>query len=280
MHLYTLRNIFQYTLFIFFISSCTGIDESETESNTTDKVIGIVTIPGNSQSKVAINLDLLSISFDGAVSTKTISSDNIMFVPSIDFSLDKSLLTTRGLLLLIVNNELIPNTTYNAVISGIQDMNGKLIPNNNWQFTTSAVEDLLAPTAPANLTTSGTIQSTSVSLTWGASTDENQLGGYRILRDSNVLAITTGTSFTDSTVSANQNYQYQIVAFDLAQNTSGSNTLSVTTPALPAQQDTQAPTTPTSLRLASGGLTSSSAELLWNASTDNIAVSGYRIIRN
>lgn len=42
--------------------------------------------------------------------------------------------------------------------------------------------------------------------------------------------------------------------------------------------DTQAPTTPTNLRKA--GATSTSASLRWNASSDNVAVAGYRIYRN
>lgn len=42
--------------------------------------------------------------------------------------------------------------------------------------------------------------------------------------------------------------------------------------------DTQAPTVPTNLR--STGATSSSLSLAWNASTDNIAVTGYDVVRN
>jgi len=51
-----------------------------------------------------------------------------------------------------------------------------------------------------------------------------------------------------------------------------------TTPEEPVA-DTTAPSTPSNLRTATGSPTSSSVQLLWNASTDNVAVSGYRVMR-
>ena len=65
-------------------------------------------------------------------------------------------------------------------------------------------------------------------------------------------------------------------ALDAAGNVSAqSNAASATTQATP---DTTAPTTPTGL--AATAISSSRIGLSWSASTDNVAVTGYRVYRN
>ncbi len=67
-------------------------------------------------------------------------------------------------------------------------------------------------------------------------------------------------------------------------NPTGTATLTVTDqappppPPPPPSGDTASPTTPTSLRAT--GVTSSSVSLAWNASTDNVGVTGYQVFRN
>jgi len=101
--------------------------------------------------------------------------------------------------------------------------------------------DVLAPSAPTNLIVNGAVQSNSVSIVWDASTDNVAVAGYRIFRDNSLLAEITQTRYTDNTVSESQRYQYQVVAFDAAQNTA-SVTLTVNTPASTPASDNELPT--------------------------------------
>jgi chitinase/chitodextrinase len=135
--------------------------------------------------------------------------------------------------------------------------------------------DTTPPSVPANLA-NGTVTSSSVPLTWSASTDNVGVTGYKIFRGGSQIATSAGTSYTDNSVTASSTYSYQVAAVDGAGNTSGMSTaLSVSTPAPPS--DTQAPTVPTNL--AAGTITASSVALSWTASTDNVGIAGYKVYR-
>jgi len=89
--------------------------------------------------------------------------------------------------------------------------------------------DTQAPTAPTGLT-SPSKTSSSVTLSWNASSDNVGVTGYRIYRGGAGVATSSGTSFTDSGLSSSTSYTYTVRAFDAAGNESAaSNSLSVTT---------------------------------------------------
>jgi len=96
--------------------------------------------------------------------------------------------------------------------------------------------DTTAPSAPSNLTASG-VTSSSVNLSWSPSTDNVGVTGYDVLRAPGTSGGTftsvgsaTGTSFSNSGLSASTSYRYQVRARDAAGNTSAvSNTVTVTT---------------------------------------------------
>ncbi|WP_407945738.1 GH32 C-terminal domain-containing protein [Paenibacillus puerhi] len=139
----------------------------------------------------------------------------------------------------------------------------------------SGPSDTQAPSAPTNLASSSKT-STSVSLTWTASTDNVGVTGYNIYRGGTKIGTSAATSYTDSGLNASTAYTYTVKAVDAAGNESAaSNSLSVTTNAGAA--DTQAPSAPTNL--ASSSKTSTSVSLTWTASTDNVGVTGYNIYR-
>ncbi|MCR2806561.1 fibronectin type III domain-containing protein [Paenibacillus soyae] len=104
--------------------------------------------------------------------------------------------------------------------------------------------DSQAPTAPTGLT-SPSKTSSSVSLSWTASTDNVGVTGYEIYRGGTLAGSTTGaTSFNVTGLSPSTTYSFTVKARDAAGNVSAaSSALSVTTNA-PAG-DTQAPTAPT-----------------------------------
>jgi chitinase len=89
--------------------------------------------------------------------------------------------------------------------------------------------DTTPPSAPTNLAASATTSS-SVSLSWSASTDNVGVTGYQIFRGSTNVATSTGTSFTDTGLAASTTYTYTVKARDAAGNVSAaSNQISATT---------------------------------------------------
>ncbi|WP_214102736.1 glycosyl hydrolase family 18 protein [Acrocarpospora catenulata] len=135
--------------------------------------------------------------------------------------------------------------------------------------------DTTAPSVPGNLRSTG-VTSSSVSLAWDASTDNVGVTGYLIYRGGTLVTTVTGTTYTDTGRAASTSYTYQVRARDAANNQSGlSNSVTATTSGTGG--DTTAPSVPGNLR--STGVTSSSVSLAWNASTDNVGVTGYLIYR-
>jgi endo-1,4-beta-xylanase len=146
----------------------------------------------------------------------------------------------------------------------------------------SGTPDTTAPSTPSGVT--ATTTSSSVSLTWTASTDNVGVTGYQVLRAAGAsggsfsqVGTSTTNSFTNTGLSASTTYRYQVRATDAAGNVSSvSSTVTATTQS-GGTGDTTAPSAPSNLAVAS--TTSSSASLTWTASTDNVGVTGYQVLR-
>jgi uncharacterized repeat protein (TIGR03806 family) len=144
---------------------------------------------------------------------------------------------------------------------------------------TLAVADTTPPTVPGNLTATA-LTSSSIRLNWTASTDAGTgVAGYRVTQNGTLLAATyTGVTATITGLAANTLYTYTVTAVDQANppnESAASNTASATTP---GGTDTTAPSVPTNV--AAAAQSSTSIRVTWTASTDNVAVAGYRIFRN
>ncbi len=138
-----------------------------------------------------------------------------------------------------------------------------------------STEDTQAPTVPTSLASSNVTQTT-LTLGWTASIDNVGVTGYDIYRNGTLFASSATNAYNVTGLVASTSYSFYVKAKDAAGNISGaSNTINVTTS---AAVDTQAPSIPTSL--ASSNVTVSSVSLSWNASTDNVGVTGYDIYRN
>ncbi|MGW2824485.1 carbohydrate binding domain-containing protein [Streptomyces sp. NPDC001443] len=91
--------------------------------------------------------------------------------------------------------------------------------------------DTQAPTAPTGLTSTGKTSS-SVSLSWGASTDNTGVTAYDVYSGSNKVLSVSGTSATVGGLAASTAYTFTVKARDAAGNTSAaSNAVTVTTSA-------------------------------------------------
>jgi chitodextrinase/lysophospholipase L1-like esterase len=138
--------------------------------------------------------------------------------------------------------------------------------------------DTLPPTTPG--TPTATVTCGSALLNWTASTDNIGVTGYEIWAASGSAGgtfVQIGTSTTTSFRTSGAGIaRYQIRARDAAGNVSPfTPPVPVNVPACP--NDTQPPTVPGTP--TTSGLTSTSVTLSWSASTDNLGVAGYDILR-
>ncbi len=145
--------------------------------------------------------------------------------------------------------------------------------------------DTQAPDVPQNLTAVAN-STTQVSLTWSVASDNGggTVSGYKLYRDGALLiTIASGTSYTDTGLSANTAYSYRVSAFDNAtpaNESAQSPAVSVTTPVSPPPGDTSPPTVPQNL--SANAVSENRVDLSWSASTDvgGGSVVGYRIYRD
>src|SRR5262249_62249293 len=113
--------------------------------------------------------------------------------------------------------------------------------------------------------------STSVALTWTASTDNVGVTGYHVFDGATQVGTSATTSFTVTGLAPSSTHTYTAQAVDAANNVSAaSNAVTVTTD--PPVVDTTPPTPPTNLPVPA--TTSPTASLSWTASTGNGRVTG------
>jgi chitodextrinase len=166
---------------------------------------------------------------------------------------------------------LAPNTSYSYTITA-NDAAGNA-SSQSTTLNTSTVPDTTAPNPPTGLT-APTKTMTSIDLSWTAPTDNVGVTGYKIFRGGTQIGTSANATFSDTGLTPNTQYSYTVAATDAATNTSAqSSALVVST--LP---DTLAPSVPTSLN--SPSQTNTTLNLAWTGSTDNVAVTVYKIFRN
>ena len=136
--------------------------------------------------------------------------------------------------------------------------------------------DTIAPSVPGVLA-GRAIDANTVSLTWNPSTDNVGVSGYYVYRNGALIAtVASGNGYTDNTAAPSTTYSYAVTAFDAAANASGlSAAASVTTP---AKIDNLPPTVPAGL--VKSGTTDTATTIGWTASTDNVGVTAYLVLRN
>jgi chitodextrinase len=168
---------------------------------------------------------------------------------------------------------LVPLKTYCVRVYAV-NVNGRSSASNTvGPRTIAPVPDTVPPSAPTGLIATAASESR-VNLSWQPSTDTNGIASYQILEQQVLVATVSGTLTTHSITGlppASQHI-YSVRAVDAAGNMSTESApASVTT-----LGDTTAPSIPGNLTAT---VMTTSACLTWSAATDNIAVQGYRIVR-
>lgn len=134
-------------------------------------------------------------------------------------------------------------------------------------------QDVMEPQPVSYLKKAG-VSATTVTLSYGGTQDESGIGGYEIYRDGVRIGVTSQNTYTDSGLTVQQEYTYQVYPYDREGNIAKTSPeLVVTTLA-----DVVAPETPGQpwVSRRSG----SAITLAWEASSDNVAVAGYRVYRD
>jgi chitodextrinase len=106
---------------------------------------------------------------------------------------------------------------------------------------TTTMLDTIPPTAPASLSAApGDAQ---VALSWGASTDNVAVAGYRVYRDGVQIGQASSTSFNDTGLTDGTAYTYYVVAYDAAGNVSSPSATVSATPTSAASSGGSGPQT-------------------------------------
>jgi chitodextrinase len=143
--------------------------------------------------------------------------------------------------------------------------------------TFALATDKQRPKTPTGLRATAA-SSSEIDLSWAASSDNKAVTGYVIYRDQLKLTTVPGTrtAYHDTGLEPSTDYVYTVQAVDAAANASlQSRPTKART--LPPADDVK-PSTPAGFRAAANG--SSEIDLTWTASTDNVAVTGYLIMRD
>lgn len=166
---------------------------------------------------------------------------------------------------------LTPITAYNYTIRAVDAAGNDSAPSNAYEVTTAY--DTTAPSVPANLQ-SLTQTDTTITLSWDTSTDNVAVASYDVYRNGQLITTTAATGYTDTGLNVETGYSYTIRATDTSDNNSDQSLiLSIST--LP---DEIPPATPANL--VASDATVNAIVLTWDAATDDVAVTDYRLYRN
>ncbi|MFP5392693.1 MAG: carbohydrate binding domain-containing protein, partial [Gammaproteobacteria bacterium] len=126
------------------------------------------------------------------------------------------------------DSALSPSTPYTYTVVAVDAAGNASQPSPPLNTTTKAI-DTIPPTAPGQPAASAVTSST-LSLSWAASTDNYGVSEYQILRNGAQVGTSKNTGFADSGLSPSTDYSYTVTAKDAAGNVSPVSTArSVTT---------------------------------------------------
>ncbi|HEY4391177.1 MAG TPA: glycosyl hydrolase family 18 protein [Paenibacillus sp.] len=171
------------------------------------------TAPGNLS---ASNVTTTSITLQWTAST-----DNVSVTEYVIYQGTASIGNVSGTTLSFTHTGLTPDTTYSYTVKA-KDAAGNVSPSSNSisvKTNAANVPDTQAPTTPTNVTVTG-VTSTSVSLSWTASTDNVGVTGYDVYQGTSLVLSVTGTTAIVTGLLPSTTYTFKVAAKDAAGNVS------------------------------------------------------------
>ena len=154
------------------------------------------------------------------------------------------------------------------------DHSGNRSPMSDPISGTPPEPDTQAPSIPSDVVATA-VSSSSILVTWSASTDNWGVAGYEVYRDGTQVAAVATTNYTDTGLSASTLYSYTIKAYDAATNISAFSPAASATTLAP---DLTPPTVPSNVVATAQSI--SSILVTWSPATDNVSVTGYLVYRD
>nr|WP_242700749.1 carbohydrate-binding protein [Enterococcus sp. DIV0212c] len=180
------------------------------------------------------------------------------------------------------NNQLMAVHTSEYRINGVAYKNaGSKITGSNYEFIAKHLgQNEIDTQAPSQVTgvRAANITTNSTQLFWNPATDNVGVEKYEVYRNGSKIGESKTTAFAATGLIADSSYTFSIIAVDQAGNRSKMSTGVTVRTEKEIVADTQAPSQVTGVKASD--ITSTSAQLNWNASTDNIGVEKYEVYRN
>jgi chitodextrinase len=170
---------------------------------------------------------------------------------------------------------LTPSTTYIYTVRALDAAGNVSGISLAASATTQAAPDTVPPSTPTNVVAIAASVS-EIGVSWSPSTDNVAVASYRVYRNGVFIATVAVTTYQDSGLSPSTSYSYNVDAIDGDGNVSALSAAANATTL--AALDTIAPTAPSGL--TASAVSQSQIDLNWTASSDNLAVTGYRVFRN
>jgi chitodextrinase len=163
-------------------------------------------------------------------------------------------------------------TAYDVVVRAV-DAAGNVSGPSEATLTTADCPDTTPPSAPGAPAFTN-VTATTATASWNPSTDNVAVTGYAVAVDGADAGGTATTSLALTDLACGADHVVEVRAHDAAGNDSDPATATLTTAACP---DTTPPSAPGSLVADPG---QSTIDLRWDASTDDVGVSGYQVTAN
>jgi len=191
-------------------------DRSKKKFEVKNELITIVEAPDTEPPTVPTNLSATAVSENQINLTWTASTDNVGVAGYNIFRGASQVGTSDATS--FSDTGLEPSTSYEYQVRAF-DAAGNLSDFSGSASATTLAPDTEAPTTPTGLTATA-VSGTQINLSWNASSDNRGVVGYNIFRDGDKVGTSDTTSFSDTGLQPSTTYEYQVQAFDAAENTS------------------------------------------------------------
>jgi chitodextrinase len=224
---YTFTGLVPNTSYTYYVTA------SDTSGHTSATAIATVTTEADTTApSVPSSVTATAVSANSVRLNWTASTDNVGVAYYRIYKNGTLYYTTAAGATSFLDTSDTGSTTYTYKVSAVDTSGNESAEavTTPATITTPQATDTTPPSEPTNLTATLTTSS-SIALSWNASTDNVGVGGYRVYRNgTEVGSVTSGTSYTNTGLSANTTYTFYVIAYDTSGNSStASSTISDTT---------------------------------------------------